>query len=290
MENPNLDNIVLALLFASDEPLSARKIAAIVEDVTVADVKQAIDTWNQRADTESWSIGIEQVAGGYRVATRPEYATYVSRLYSGRRKLRLSRAALETLAIIAYKQPVTRAEIESVRGVGCGSSIANLLERTLIEITGKARVLGAPFLYGTTQEFLEYLGLNSIKDLPSLEDLEALLASEAGESGEVAAEGMAAETPLHDGDDDEDEDEDVASALADLAGTVEDTMDAVPAVDTDTPVAASATLGVAVDEPVNRPLYSEKRKPSAGRTDDDAAAPRSPAEEDADDDAETHRE
>ncbi len=157
MENPNLDNIVLALLFASDEPLSARKIAALVEDVTVADVKQAIEEWNRRADAETWSIAVEQVAGGYRLATRVEYAPYVSRLYSGRRKLRLSRAGLETLAIVAYKQPVTRAEIESIRGVGCGSVVANLLERSLIQIEGKAKVLGAPFLYGTTQEFLEYL-------------------------------------------------------------------------------------------------------------------------------------
>lgn len=166
MENPNLDNIVLALLFAADEPLSARKIAATIEDVTTADVKQSIDALNARADQESWSIAIEQVAGGYRLATRPEYAPYVSRLYQGRRRFRLSRAGLETLAIIAYKQPITRAEIESIRGVGAGSVVANLMERSLIEITGKAKVLGAPFLYGTTPAFLEYLGLNSLKDLP----------------------------------------------------------------------------------------------------------------------------
>ena len=186
MENPNLDNIVLALLFASDEPLSARKIAALIEDVTTADVKQAIETWNARANAEAWSIGIEQVAGGYRLATRPDYAPYVSRLYAGRRKFRLSRAGLETLAIVAYKQPITRAEIESIRGVGSGSVVANLMERSLVEIVGKAKVLGAPFLYGTTQEFLEYLGLNSLRDLPSMEDLEALLAKEASAGGEGA--------------------------------------------------------------------------------------------------------
>src|SRR5512139_928022 len=187
MENPNLDNIVLALLFASEEPLSARRIAAVVEDVTVADVKAAIDTWNARADAEAWSIGIEQVAGGYRLATRPDYAPYVSRLYAGRRRFRLSRAGLETLAIIAYKQPITRAEVETIRGVGSGSVVANLMERSLVEIVGKAKVLGAPFLYGTTPAFLEYLGLNSLRDLPSLEDLEALLAREAG--GDPALEG-----------------------------------------------------------------------------------------------------
>jgi segregation and condensation protein B len=220
MENPNLDNIVLALLFASEEPLSARRIAAVVEDVTVADVKQAIDTWNARADAEAWSIGIEQVAGGYRLATRAEYAAYVSRLYAGRRRFRLSRAGLETLAIIAYKQPITRAEVETIRGVGSGSVVANLMERSLVEIVGKAKVLGAPFLYGTTAAFLEYLGLNSIRDLPSLEDLEALLAREAG--GDSALEGEEAD--------------DSATELA---------------------RATAARVGPLVEEPVNRPLYDE---------------------------------
>ena len=242
MENPNLDNIVLALLFASDEPLSARRIAALVEDATVADVKRAIETWNARADAEAWSIGIEQVAGGYRLATRPDYAPYVSRLYAGRRKFRLSRAGLETLAIIAYKQPITRAEIESIRGVGSGSVIANLMERSLVQITGKAKVLGAPFLYGTTQEFLEYLGLNSLRDLPSMEDLEALLAREAGEAapagdapaapGESAGESTSAATEASDEDDKE---EDASAALARA-------------------MARAANLGPRIEEPLNRPV------------------------------------
>jgi segregation and condensation protein B len=244
MDNPNLDNIVLALLFASDEPLSARKIAALIEDVTVADVKQAIETWNARADTEAWSIGIEQVAGGYRLATRPDYAPYVSRLYAGRRKFRLSRAGLETLAIVAYKQPITRAEIESIRGVGSGSVIANLMERSLVQITGKAKVLGAPFLYGTTQEFLEYLGLNSLRDLPSMEDLEALLAKEA------SAEALESEAGII-----EPGEEDAAVAIAASASAVNDEDDedvAAPRA----PVARSARLGPQIDEPMNRPVGS----------------------------------
>jgi segregation and condensation protein B len=244
MENPNLDNIVLALLFAADEPLSARKLAATIEDVTTADVKEAIDKWNARADQESWSIAIEQVAGGYRLATRPEYASYVSRLYQGRRRFRLSRAGLETLAIIAYKQPITRAEIESIRGVGAGSVVANLMERSLIEITGKAKVLGAPFLYGTTPSFLEYLGLNSLKDLPSMEDLEALLASEnEAVEGEEALPSATSEEAVVGGDTD-------ASAIAEIAAA-DDTPRALAE------RAASAKLGPRVDEPVNRPLYEE---------------------------------
>ncbi|HEU4364792.1 MAG TPA: SMC-Scp complex subunit ScpB [Candidatus Krumholzibacteria bacterium] len=285
MENPNLDNIVLALLFASDEPLSARKIAAVVEDVTVADVKQAIDGWNQRADAEAWSIGIEQVAGGYRLATRAEYAPYVARLYSGRRKLRLSRAGLETLAIVAYKQPITRAEIEAIRGVGCGSVVANLLERSLVEIMGKAKVLGAPFLYGTTQEFLEYLGLNSIKDLPSLEDLEALLATEVGAETAVEGDAVAARAP-----EDADEAVDPATALADLARSVEDALVATGEAGESgnetggVPLAAAAQIGALVDEPVNRPLYSDVKKPAGGGR----SAPAPDADDEAEDDAETH--
>ncbi|HET6349459.1 MAG TPA: SMC-Scp complex subunit ScpB [Candidatus Krumholzibacteria bacterium] len=237
MENPNLDNIVLALLFASDEPLSARKIAALIEDVTSADVKQAIETWNARANAEAWSIGIEQVAGGYRLATRAEYAPYVSRLYAGRRKFRLSRAGLETLAIVAYKQPITRAEIESIRGVGSGSVVANLMERSLVQIVGKAKVLGAPFLYGTTQEFLEYLGLNSLRDLPSMEDLEALLAREASAEAAMEGEGESA------GEDE------VARET-----TPVDESDDMEAASPGEPLARSASLGPALEEPVNRPV------------------------------------
>jgi segregation and condensation protein B len=177
--NANLDNIILSVLFAAEEPVSIRKLTSIVGDVTGDDVREVLKRWREKFDQEAWSIRIEQIAGGYQLSTRPDYAPYVSRLYSGRRKFRLSRAGLEVLAIIAYKQPITRAEVENVRGVGCGGVIANLMERSLVKITGKARVLGAPFLYGTTEEFLEYLGLNTLRDLPSLEELESLLEKEA---------------------------------------------------------------------------------------------------------------
>jgi segregation and condensation protein B len=265
MDNPNLDNIVLALLFASDEPLSARRIAALIEDVTVADVKQAIETWNARADAEAWSIGIEQVAGGYRLATRPDYAPYVSRLYAGRRKFRLSRAGLETLAIIAYKQPITRAEIENIRGVGAGSVIANLMERSLVQITGKAKVLGAPFLYGTTQEFLEYLGLNSLRDLPSMEDLEALLAKEASAEAALDAE-SALELP-----------EGRESAGDATTARDDEAEEDLPAAAT--PVARAARVGPRIDEPLNRPVGSGMDAPDA----DDETAEAGETGEDADD-------
>jgi len=251
-KNANLDDIILALLFASDEPLSVRRIAAIIENVAAGDIKQSIDNWRRRFDDEAWSIGIEQVAGGYQLSTRLDFAPFVGRLYSKRRKLRLSRAGMETLAIIAYKQPVTRAEIESIRGVSCGGVVANLMERSLIKITGKAKVLGAPFLYGTTSEFLEYLGLNSLKDLPSLEELEALLEKEA--QPESAEEDLTIADLRRDEDDDEDEleasAEEVEAALADE----EEFAPTVPS-----PPGGAATVGPNIPEPVNRPLGGTSR-------------------------------
>jgi len=179
MEQAYLDNIVLALLFASDEPLPVKRISTVLDELSLDEIRESISRLETGFGGEGSPIRIEQVAGGYQLCTSQRYADFVARLYRGRRKQRLSKASMETLAIIAYRQPVTRADIENLRGVACGGVITTLMERSLIRIEGKARVLGSPFLYGTTQEFLEYLGLNSLKDLPSMEDLEALLEREA---------------------------------------------------------------------------------------------------------------
>jgi segregation and condensation protein B len=248
MNNGNLDNIVLALLFSADEPLSLRKMSSVLRDEQTSDIKEAVERWRQRFDDDSWSIAVEKVAGGFQLSSRPQYAPFIARLYSGRTKLRLSKAALETLAIIAYKQPITRAEIEAVRGVGCGSVVSNLLERSLVRITGKARVLGAPFLYGTTQDFLEYLGLNSLKDLPSLEELEALLEREEAASAEEDAD-----VPVKD-----------SEATADAADdqTEDDDFEPDDELDDDkTAEAGSARMGPDIDEPFHRPLGDLEEEP-----------------------------
>lgn len=203
MEQTYLDNIVLALLFASDEPLPVKRISAVLDELSLDEIGESIARLGTGFGGEGSPIRIEQVAGGYQLCTSQRYSDFVARLYRGRRKQRLSKASMETLAIIAYRQPVTRADIENLRGVACGGVITTLMERSLIRIEGKARVLGSPFLYGTTQEFLEYLGLNGLKDLPSMEDLEALLEREAasepvddssgtgvGEEARVAGTGM----------------------------------------------------------------------------------------------------
>ncbi|UCH82872.1 MAG: SMC-Scp complex subunit ScpB [Candidatus Latescibacterota bacterium] len=184
MAPDNLEDIIIALLFASDEPLSVRKMSAVVDDTPVEAIHGALASIGERFGGDGSVIQLEQVAGGYQFSTNTAYSDYIARMYRGRRKQRLSKASMETLAIIAYKQPVTRADIENLRGVGCGGVITTLMERSLIRIVGKAKVLGSPFLYGTTQEFLEYLGLNSLKDLPSMEDLEALLEQEVAAGGE----------------------------------------------------------------------------------------------------------
>ncbi len=195
-DKTELDRIVFALLFASDEPLTVKRINQLL-DVPSTEIKESLDRLAVKLDEERHSAMLEQVALGYQLSTRPEFSKYIARLYSGKRKQRLSKAGLETLAIIAYKQPITRAEIENLRGVSCGGVITTLMERSLIRIKGKAKVLGAPFLYATTQDFLEYLGLNSLSDLPSMEELEELLVREEykGEESEMGLPGPEGETP-----------------------------------------------------------------------------------------------
>lgn len=176
-----MDDILIALLFASDEPLSVRKISAILGIGSPGSVTSSLERIQSRLEANIPSIALESIAGGYQLATRKEFSPFVAKLYAGKRRQRLTRAGLETLAIIAYKQPVTRSDVEQIRGVSCGGVISTLLERSLIKITGKAKMLGSPFLYGTTGEFLEYLGLNSIRDLPTMEELEQILADKESE-------------------------------------------------------------------------------------------------------------
>jgi segregation and condensation protein B len=119
-----------------------------------------------------WSDTIVEVAGGYQLATLPEFSGTICRLFKGRKKAKLTQPALETLAIIAYKQPIGRMQIEAIRGVNCEGVLATLIERELISISGRGDGIGKPFFYSTTKKFLEYLGLKDFRDLPSIEDLE----------------------------------------------------------------------------------------------------------------------
>ncbi len=172
MSEPPLKTIVEAILFASDEPVSADRLAdAAGEDVTVAMVREAVAVLVADYAETARAFTVEEIAGGFQILTRPEYNGYLAKLVRQRSRQRFSQAALETLAIIAYKQPVGRAEIEDIRGVACGDMIRTLMEKGLVRVAGRSDALGRPLLYGTTKKFLQAFGLGSIKDLPDAKQL-----------------------------------------------------------------------------------------------------------------------
>ncbi len=169
-----LEQRVEALLFASERSLSETKIKTVLgiedEDAT-KQIKSVIESLNKSYDDSSRAFRIERIAGGYRVMTREELAPLVSRLHAQRQQQKLSQAALETLSIIAYRQPVMRAEVEVIRGVASGEVLRGLMERRLVKIVGRAEELGRPMLYGTTKDFLTIFGLANLKDLPEVQGL-----------------------------------------------------------------------------------------------------------------------
>ncbi|MBW3660111.1 MAG: SMC-Scp complex subunit ScpB [Gemmatimonadetes bacterium] len=168
--------IVEALLFAAEEPLSARRIAGILDDATPSLVVDLIADLDADYLREGRAFRIREIAGGYQIVTRPDLAEWVASLHGPGSPPRLSQAALETLAIVAYKQPVTRAELESIRGVGVDGVLRTLVERELVRIAGRAEGIGRPLLYGTTDHFLEYFGLPGLDALPRPDELEVLFA------------------------------------------------------------------------------------------------------------------
>lgn len=179
------NSVIEALIFASDEPISANEIIKAVKeidgeesDITAPDIDKTVDELNEKFNGSDSAFHIIRIAGGYSFATKPEYAKYLGYLSSEKSKRRLSQAALETLAIIAYKQPITKPEIETIRGVNSDYMINTLLEKNLITIEGRAETIGRPLLYKTTDEFLMYFGLNKITDLPKPREIEEIMKDE----------------------------------------------------------------------------------------------------------------
>lgn len=163
---------VEALLLGADRPLSEGRVAeilALAQDKASAAVRSAIEELNQQYQQTGRSFRIDKVAGGWQVLTLATFGPILSRLHRERQEARLSQAALETLAIIAYRQPILRSEIESIRGVACGEVLRSLLERRMIKVVGRAEEIGRPMLYGTTHEFLKVFGLAGVSDLPPLQ-------------------------------------------------------------------------------------------------------------------------
>lgn len=155
-----------ALLMSTHHPLTAGRLAELLDLSTTKPIRRAIKTLNSHYEQDQRSFRIEQVAGGFQILTLPDYGAYLQKLHQKEGDAKLTKAALETLAIVAYKQPILRAQVEAIRGVACGETIRSLMEKHLVKIAGRAEEPGRPILYGTTKRFLEVFGLNTLKDLP----------------------------------------------------------------------------------------------------------------------------
>ena len=188
---PQPSDVVEALLFASDAPLEAERIREVLDLADAGEARTLIDTLRERYETAGRALTIVEVGGGFRMVTRPELAPWLLRLAKTRTKARLSRPALETLAIVAYREPVSRPEVDALRGVNSDAVLDNLLERRLIRIAGRKDAPGRPFLYETTREFLVAFGLRDLGDLPKVEGQLVLPDAVASETAIVAPDGQA---------------------------------------------------------------------------------------------------
>jgi segregation and condensation protein B len=182
---------VEAVIFAAGEPVRAAEIASAFGLSAEAAVLEALDRLREEYASRPGGLVVEKVAGGFRIATRGSVGAWVRQFFKQRNRTRLTPAGLETLAIVAYRQPITGPEIQSIRGVDSSGTLRNLLEKRMIRILGKKKIVGSPFLYGTTRDFLVHFGLDSLEDLPSVEEFEEVLGGLAGaaEDGELLADG-----------------------------------------------------------------------------------------------------
>ena len=173
-----LKGILEAILFVSGEPLSVDRMLGVVEGVSRAELVGALQALQADYAVEGRGLQLVEVAGGFQIATRPDCAPWIKRLERAKEGARLSRSAMETLAIVAYKQPVVRAEIEQIRGVDSAGVLKTLLQRRLVRIVGRKDAPGRPILYGTTRQFLQAFGLKDLSDLPALRDIKELKEAE----------------------------------------------------------------------------------------------------------------
>ena len=169
----DIKNIIESFLFVADEPLTIDRIKSILTQAERNEIQNALIELSEEYKSRNGGFLLREVAGGYQIRTRPEYREWIKLLIQPK-SLRLSKAALETLAIIAYKQPVIRSDIEYIRGVDCGGILRMLLERKLTRVLGRKEIPGRPLIYATTKRFLEIFDLKDLKDLPTLEEIEAL--------------------------------------------------------------------------------------------------------------------
>ena len=194
MERDQLKSILESLLFASEGPLTVARFAEVLEGVERKEIAGVLAEMQAEYDAAARGFRLTEVAGGFQMRTARENADWVKKLYRDR-PARMSRATLETLAIIAYKQPITRAEVEAIRGVDVDGVVATLLDRRLIRIVARKDVPGRPFLYGTTPDFLQLFNLKDLSQLPTLKEMEEMTLPEAAEedAAAVSSESVAAE-------------------------------------------------------------------------------------------------
>jgi len=195
--NNYLRGVIEALLFTSEKPVILEQLKEAIEGVSTGDIREVIVALQSEYSQRKSGIVIVEIAGGYQMLTNSDYAVYLKKFYRTRHKEKLSKPALETLAIIAYKQPVSRMDIELIRGVNSDGVVVNLIEKELIKIVGRKDVPGRPYVYGTTKQFLEYFGLKSLEDLPKLEDFSSL--QQLSDAEDAAAQKRETETPTGEG-------------------------------------------------------------------------------------------
>ena len=185
---PTLKQILEAVLFASDVPIALPVLTQVVGDHSADEVRALLQQMAEAYEREERGVVLSEIAGGFQLLSRKECAPWVEQMLRSRRKIRLSKPALESLAIVAYKQPITKVEIDSIRGVDSAGVLHTLLERNLVTIKGRSKGVGRPLLYATTAEFLGYMGINDVADLPELKEVAPVL-----EEREQIAEGEATE-------------------------------------------------------------------------------------------------
>ena len=210
MEDHQLKSAIEAIVFVSGSPVTLDKLTGVLEEATPEQIEAQVRLLQQEYIDRGSGLMLAEVAGGYQLATRPELFEWIRKFKTVKTTTRLSKPALETLAIVAYKQPITRSEVEAIRGVNIGGIMRNLMERRLVKIVGKKDVPGKPMMYGTSLDFLQYFGLKDLSALPTLKEFQEL------EAGEEVME----EVPLAEGDDGETSWEEALSPESAETGTM----------------------------------------------------------------------
>lgn len=174
MPEDNIKSVIEALLFATDKPLTIDQAKSVLDNLGASEIRALIEELKSEYEQSNRGIRICEVAGGFQMITSPHLASFLKKLFKVRHVERLSKPALQTLAIVAYKQPVTKLEIESLRNVNVDGVTENLLEKNLIRISGRKKAPGRPYVFSTTRQFLEYFGLKSLEELPKMQDFSSL--------------------------------------------------------------------------------------------------------------------